>query len=34
MGLFDVLDDLFDDLTGIFGGDDDGEGGDEFDGPP
>ena len=33
MGLFDVLDDLFDDLTGIFGGDDDGEGGDEFDGP-
>src|SRR6516164_5676261 len=34
MGLFDVLDDLFDDLTGIFGGDDDGGGGDEFDGPP
>ena len=33
MGLFDVLDDLFDDLTGIFGDDDDGEGGDEFDGP-
>ncbi|QLK92857.1 DUF4226 domain-containing protein (plasmid) [Mycobacterium avium subsp. hominissuis] len=27
MGLFDVLDDLFDDLSGIFGGDDD-------DGPP
>ena len=30
MGLFDVLDDLFDDLAGIFGGDDD----DDNDGPP
>ena len=35
MGLFDVLDDLFDDLSGIFGGDDDdGEGGDENAGLP
>ena len=34
MGLFDVLDDLFDDLAGIFGGDDGGAGGDDNDGPP
>jgi len=35
MGLFDVLDDLFDDLSGIFGGDDDaGEGADENAGLP
>ncbi|SOJ56948.1 hypothetical protein MSIMFB_04426 [Mycobacterium simulans] len=33
MGFFDVLDDLFDDLSGIFGGDDDGDG-DEIDLPP
>ncbi|MEE6140648.1 DUF4226 domain-containing protein [Mycobacterium sp. 050128] len=32
MGLFDVLDDLFGDLSGIFGGDDDGDGGEN--GPP
>lgn len=32
MGLFDVFDDLLDDLTGIFDGDDDG--GDGDDGPP
>ncbi|MGO9098340.1 MAG: DUF4226 domain-containing protein [Mycobacterium sp.] len=34
MGLFDVLDDLFDDLAGIFGGDDGGAGGDDNDGLP
>ncbi len=34
MGLFDVLDDLFDDLAGVFGGDDGGAGGDDNDGPP